>query len=87
VSPARCLALFLLVAAAWPVCAGDDYEMTEASVASGGGSTQGGVFELSGTVAQVDASVEATGGDYTLRAGFWWGLRPREDALFVDGFE
>jgi hypothetical protein len=37
----------------------------------GGGPVTGGPFALSGTAGQADASPVASGGQFTLRGGFW----------------
>ena len=38
---------------------------------SGGGTSTGGVYSVSGTIGQPDASGEMTGGNYSLTGGFW----------------
>src|SRR5271154_5319205 len=37
----------------------------------GGGTSTGGVYSVSGTIGQQDASSAMTGGNYTLTGGFW----------------
>lgn len=57
---------------------------------NGGGSAAGGVYTLSGTIAQPDAAAVASGGPYAFSPGFWPGVQspgPRPDALFADNFE
>ena len=39
---------------------------------SGGGTSSGGMFTVSGTIGQPDAGT-LSGGEYTLRGGFWTG--------------
>jgi hypothetical protein len=46
-------------------------------VDGGGGTSTGGVYTLSGTIGQPDASAAMTGGAYTLTGGFWAGMGPR----------
>ena len=40
-------------------------------IAGGGGTSTGGVYALSGTIGQHDASAPLTGGPYSLTGGFW----------------
>jgi hypothetical protein len=40
-------------------------------VAGGGGTSTGGVYAVSGTIGQLDASGTMTGGSYSLTGGFW----------------
>lgn len=51
--------------------AGEDLEMGSSTIDGGGGTSTGGVFELSGTFGQPDAGAEMTGGDFALTGGFW----------------
>jgi hypothetical protein len=44
-------------------------------VDGGGGTSTGGVFSLSGTIGQPDAS-SSSGGAYTVKGGFWGGVIP-----------
>jgi hypothetical protein len=46
-------------------------------IATGGGSSTGGVYSLSGTTGQPDAGA-MSGGVYTLSGGFWLGGQPVE---------
>lgn len=55
---------------AWNVWAAGQFEMREATVDGGGGSSQGGNFTLLGTAGQPDAGT-STGGGFTLHGGFW----------------
>jgi hypothetical protein len=43
------------------------------TVDNGGGTSQGGVYILNGTIGQPDAG-SLSGGIYTLKGGFWSGL-------------
>jgi hypothetical protein len=44
------------------------------TIDSGGGTSSGGGFTLSGTIGQPDASTTLTGGTFTLTGGFWPGI-------------
>jgi len=71
-------ALFLLISLTLltvvPILAqtGGGYDLTWNSIDSGGGTSSGGNYLLSGTIGQSDAGL-ATGGFYSLRSGFWAG--------------
>jgi hypothetical protein len=41
------------------------------TIAGGGGTSTGGVYSVSGTIGQPDASGAMTGGNYSLTGGFW----------------
>jgi len=59
-------------------------------VASGGGSSLGGRFQVHGTIGQKDAAPQeiAIGGSYGIVGGFWASHRgARPDFLFGDRFE
>lgn len=62
---------------------GYDIDRSTASDA-GGGLSQGGNFELHGTIGQADAG-EHAGGNFTLTGGFW--VDAETDVLFKDGYE
>jgi hypothetical protein len=47
------------------------YNIDWYKIAGGGGQSSGGVFELSGTIGQHDASSQLSGGNYSLTGGFW----------------
>ena len=69
---------------------GGEFTVTRATIDNGGGASEGGGFELKGTIGQADAaSTPATGGAFSLRGGFWVASMraPIEDLLFSDGFE
>ena len=40
-------------------------------VSGGGGTSTGGVYSVSGTIGQYDASGAMTGGNYSVTGGFW----------------
>jgi hypothetical protein len=50
---------------------GQSYSIDWYKVAGGGGASTGGVYTLSGTIGQPDASAAMTGGNYSLTGGFW----------------
>lgn len=62
---------FLACMAASAVFA-DGFDLSWHTIDGGGGTSSGGVFELSGTAGQPDAGV-LTGGEFTLTGGFWPG--------------
>ena len=47
------------------------YSIDWHKIAGGGGTSTGGVYALSGTIGQHDASSPLTGGPYSLTGGFW----------------
>src|SRR5262245_55602805 len=62
------LALFALLALAWPATA--QYQLSFWTADGGGGQSTGGVYAVTGTIGQPDANTH-TGGPYTLFGGFW----------------
>jgi len=50
---------------------GQSYSIDWYKVAGGGGTSTGGVYQVSGTIGQHDASGAMTGGNYSLTGGFW----------------
>ncbi len=58
-----------------------DYEITWSTIDGGGGTSTGGPYTLTGTIAQPDAG-EMAGGDYELAGGFWPGTLFQQ--CFVD---
>jgi len=48
-----------------------EYSVDWHKVASGGGTSTGGAYALSGTIGQSDASGAMTAGNYSLTGGFW----------------
>ena len=63
------LALFVSGAA----LAAGSYTLSWWTVDSGGGSSSGSGYTLSGTLGQPDAGTLSSGGGYTLAGGFWHG--------------
>jgi hypothetical protein len=47
------------------------YSIDWYKIAGGGGTSTGGVYSVSGTIGQPDASGAMTGGSYSLTGGFW----------------
>ncbi len=47
------------------------YSIDWYKVAGGGGTSTGGVYSVSGTIGQPDASLAMSGGSYSLTGGFW----------------
>jgi hypothetical protein len=52
------------------------HDLSWHTVDGGGGTSIGGVYVLSGTVGQPDASPSMIGGTYALSGGFWPGAQP-----------
>jgi hypothetical protein len=50
---------------------GGDLIISQTSINSGGGASSGGIFELSESIGQKEASPEILGGNFTLSGGFW----------------
>ena len=55
---------------AWNATA-QSYSIDWYKIAGGGGTSTGGVYAVSGTLGQPDASGAMTGGSYSLTGGFW----------------
>ena len=68
---------------------GGDFIITKSTIASGGGSSNGGNFSVSSTIGQANASDSSAGGDFSLSGGFWaiGVIIPKPDEMFKDGFE
>ena len=47
------------------------YSIDWYKIAGGGGTSTGGVYAVSGTIGQPDASSAMTGGNYSVTGGFW----------------
>lgn len=47
------------------------YSIDWYKIAGGGGTSTGGVYSLSGTIGQPDASPAMSGGNYSVTGGFW----------------
>lgn len=66
------LAIVLVTGASLAALDGD-YDLSWWTVDGGGGDSTGTGYSLSGTIGQLDASPELTGGGYSLKGGFWVG--------------
>ena len=63
-----------LVCALGIASAGPAYSIEWSTIDGGGGTSTGGVYTLSGTIGQHDASGALTGGVYAIEGGFWPGV-------------
>jgi hypothetical protein len=63
------------------------YSIDWYKIAGGGGTSTGGVYSVSGTIGQPDASGAMTGGNYSLTGGFWAFIQviqtPGAPALYI----
>jgi uncharacterized membrane protein len=67
------LLLVLLVVTAALAEANTGYDIPWCTVDGGGGDSSSSGYSLSGTTGQADANGQLSGGDYSLRGGFWVG--------------
>ncbi|MEI6077892.1 MAG: hypothetical protein WCS94_20090 [Verrucomicrobiota bacterium] len=65
------LGLLLLHSSLCLRASGQSYSIDWHKIAGGGGTSTGGVYSISGTIGQHDASTPLTGGPYSLTGGFW----------------
>ena len=66
---------------------GGDFEIIKSTIDSGGGTSLGGAFSLSGSIGQHDANHQlSSGGEFALAGGFWVNA-PINDVIFKNGFE
>lgn len=63
------VATALLPGAAWA-----QFSIDWSTIDSGGGTSSGGAFSISGTIGQPDAGGTQSGGDFDLAGGFWPGV-------------
>jgi hypothetical protein len=61
------LLLLALTSIAYP----QNYSIGWHQIAGGGGTSTGGVYSVSGTIGQPDASGAMSGGQYSVTGGFW----------------
>ena len=71
---------------------GGIYTITRHTIDVGGGRSTGGVYELHGTIDQVDAHAPLNGGSLRLQPGFWAaggtdGQPQAPSLIFRNGFE
>ena len=89
--PLGVVVLFLAVAPdapASPLAEGGAYALSRQVIATGGGHSSGGVFDLHGTVGQSLTGASGNGPAAVL-SGFWQPIDqiPATENLFMDGFE
>ena len=60
------------------------YEINKYSINSGGSKMTGGSYEMSSSIAQVDASATMAQGNYSLNGGYW---HQNTDLIFKNGVE
>jgi len=66
------LFVFIILHSSFCVRAWGQYAIDWSTIDAGGGTSTGGVYSVTGTVGQPDASVTTmTGGPYSLTGGFW----------------
>ena len=65
------ITIFLLMLGLATSLHAQSYSINWYKIAGGGGTSTGGVFSVSGTIGQPDASGAMTGGNYSLTGGFW----------------
>jgi len=63
---------------------GGSYLIKKYSINNGGGVLSGGSYQLTSSIAQVDASNRMSNGAYSLSAGMW---HQYTDSVFANGFE
>lgn len=85
------LALVLWLTIATPAAdaqSGGDYRITRGLIAGGGGEAGNTDYRVGVSVGQALAGT-VSGGDYTLRGGYWQPLpgAPAGEAIYADGFE
>jgi curli biogenesis system outer membrane secretion channel CsgG len=68
---------------------GGDFALEKATIAAGGGQSNGGDFIVTGSIGQHDANTASTGGDFALSGGFWVAkpLIIQPEIIFANGFE
>jgi hypothetical protein len=68
----RLLLCFILLPSSFCLRAwGQSYSIDWYKIAGGGGTSTGGVYQVTGTIGQPDASGAMSGGSYSLTGGFW----------------
>jgi hypothetical protein len=65
------ITIFLLMLGLVTALHAQSYTIDWYKIAGGGGTSTGGVYSVSGTIGQPDASGAMTGGSYSLTGGFW----------------
>lgn len=64
------ITLLLIMATAAYASSGGEYEISFYTIDGGGGTSSGGVYEVTGTIGQHDASEPISGGIFSLFGGF-----------------
>jgi hypothetical protein len=62
---------FILLFAFCLRASAQDYSIDWHKIAAGGGTSTGGVYQITGTIGQHEAGGPLTGGNYSLTGGFW----------------
>ena len=77
----------LVTAVALAQSSGGNFEITKSTIDSGGGTSLGGDFTLTGSIGQPDANRQiSTGGGFALAGGFW-ASASAVGTIFKDSFE
>ena len=79
-NPRRFLIVLAVIAAPMLVWA-DPFSVPWWKVSSGGGTSEGGSFTISGIIGQPESGVTSSGGNYSVTTGFW----SRVNVIQVDG--
>ena len=68
---------------------GGDFALEKSTIAAGGGQSNGGDIKLNGSIGQHDAIKESTGGNFSLKGGFWVAKTTvnQPEIIFTNGFE
>ena len=61
-----------------------EFSLKKHSINSGGNTSSGGQYMISGSIGQVDANSGFSSANYQLTGGFW---QPINDEIFKNGFE
>ncbi len=65
---------------------GGDFLLEKSTIDTGGQTSAGGDFQVTGTIGQPEAGIEpASGAEFQVHGGFW--PRVDDDFLFIDGYE
>jgi hypothetical protein len=54
----------------------ESYSIDWSKISGGGGTSAGGVYSVNGTIGQSDAGPPMSGGDFTVKGGFWGMIAP-----------
>ena len=86
-TPGKLLLLLLLVlmigSGSVIASSGGLFDLSWDTIDSGGGTSSGSSYALSGTVGQADASEPLSGGSYALTGGFWAGVGGGEWSVYL----